>query len=526
MPPDRPPVKSSTHVRLVDSLRDPGCYPHAVSRFSVIETHASWVILTGGHAYKIKKPVDLGFLDYSTLEQRRAACEQELLLNRAWAPELYLEMVPVTGSVEQPRMGGAGAPIEYAVHMREFGQEEQLDRRLAEGRLSAGDMDELAAYVAARHLSATRAPGCPYGDPEEIHRPAMDNFAAMGPLLPLPGGLDALERWTAAEFLRVRRDMQARNAGGWVRDCHGDLHLSNLVKHRDEIMAFDRIEFSEALRWIDVLSDTAFLHMDLLSRGRPDLGYRFLNRYLEATGDYAGLKVLGYYLVYRSLVRAKVALLRAAQLAGPEARRVPEETARRHLSLAGSMAAWPEPRLVLMHGASGSGKTWLSDRLMAELPAIRLRSDVERKRLHGLGALAQSGSAPGAGLYDERATRRTYEALLTMAQAVLDAGGWLIVDAAFLLGWQRALFIEAAARRGVPWHIVACDAPRELLQERVTGRNREGRDASEAGPAVLQRQLLSRETLDDRERRSCIQVDTGTRVDVAALAARLRGAGL
>ncbi|MGH8278718.1 MAG: AAA family ATPase [Gammaproteobacteria bacterium] len=523
------PADAQTHAEslgaacaLIAALRAPRCYAHAVGRIKVVETHASWVLLTGEHAYKIKKPVNLGFLDYSTLEKRRAACNEELRLSRALALELYLAVVPITGSLQAPRMNGAGPALEYALHMRQFDASLQLDRLLEAGKLDARDFDGVADYVAAFHLGAPRAHAhSAYGEPEQLQAAVRDNFATLAPRLTgqHAAGLEELRAWSEDEYARRRALMQDRRQQGWIRECHGDLHLANLARYGGRLLAFDRIEFDPALRWLDVLNDAAFLVMDLMARGRRDLAYRFLNGYLQHTGDYRGLPLLRYYLVYRALVRAKVALLKA-QPAPALVALLPEE-AERYLELARRLIVPAAPRLILMHGLSGSGKTWLSERLMTELPAIRLRSDVERKRLHGLKPLARSGSAPGADLYNERTTRETYEELLALADVVLAAGEHVIVDAVFLRRSQRQLFRELAVRRGVPWVIVECRAPEMLLRERLESRRVAGNDASEAGLAVLDYQLRSFEALDRRERAQMIVVDNRATPDAASLSTRI-----
>ncbi|HKT31647.1 MAG TPA: AAA family ATPase [Gammaproteobacteria bacterium] len=512
----------TSDAALIAALHDPHCYPHPVARIEVVETHASWVLLTGEHAYKIKKPVNLGFLDYSTLAKRRAACTEELRLSRALAPELYLDVVPITGSLQAPVMNGAGAAIEYALHMRQFDRSQQLDALLAAGRLGERDMDSVADYVATFHLGAPRAAAHgPYGVPAELQAAVQDNFATLAPLLAghYAAQLANLQAWSAAEYECCHELMESRRAQGWIRECHGDLHLANLARYGGRLLAFDRIEFDPALRWLDVLNDAAFLVMDLLARGRRDLAWRFLNGYLQHTGDYRGLPLLRYYLVYRALVRAKVILLKARQ-AGLALDLVPAE-AERYLELASALIAPTRPRLVLMHGLSGSGKTWLSERLMTRLPAIRIRSDIERKRLHGLKPLARSGSAPGAHLYDVDTTAETYHELLALAEIALAAGYHVIVDAVFLERRQRRLFRELAARHGWPWLIIECRAPEILLRERLEARGALANDASEAGLAVLDYQLRSLETLDRREREHVIVVDNRTAPDFAAISARV-----
>lgn len=509
---------------LINALRHARCFPHPVATLDIIETHTSWVILTGEHAYKIKKPVDLGFLDYTSLKKRRHACDEELRLNRILAPDLYIGVVPIAGSVTAPRVSGEGNAIEYAVHMHELDQNSQLDHLLERGELDRLDMDAVAREIATFHLgTAVVGPATPYGRPEEIKKPVLENFSVIIPLLagkPLPE-VDDLLTWSDAEYRLRRSYMQIRRDAGYVRECHGDLHLANLTKYRSEILAFDRIEFSESLRWIDVMNDSAFLVMDLLFHKRRDLAFRYLNGYLQITGDYRGLSVLRYYLAYRALVRAKVALLRINQEATPALRESATRTAKRYIELAGSIIQPTQPQLLLMHGFSGSGKTWISERLMTALPAIRLRSDVERKRLHGLTAHERSHPARGEMLYSAASSEWTYGKLANLAESVCLAGYSVIVDAAFLQKWQRRMFQELAGRLAIPWTIVECSAPAHILQERVQQRLTAGLDASEADTGVLQQQLEMAQPLDEQERKQSVCVETNVDVDTGTLTQRV-----
>jgi aminoglycoside phosphotransferase family enzyme/predicted kinase len=509
---------------LIAALREPRCYPHAVSHLEVVETHASWVMLTGGHAYKIKKPVALGFLDYSTLEKRRRACQEEYRLNRMLAPDLYLEVVPITGSVPAPVVNGAGTAIEYALHMREFDRSQQFDRLLEAGRLDERAMDELADYIATFHLNTPRLePSAPYAHPEDIHRAALDNFMTLQPLFAdrYAAELGRLHVWSETTYRQQRALMDQRIAQGWVREGHGDLHLANLTRYHGRVMAFDRIEFDPGLRWLDVINDTAFLVMDLLYRERRDLAFRFLNGYLQHTGDYRGLPLLRYYLVYRALVRAKVALIRRSQLQNGAQRETLARRAGRHIELADALLIHSPPRLVLMHGLSGSGKTWMSGKLMTRLPAIRLRSDVERKRLYGVAPQQPSGSGLGTDMYAEAVNRRTYNELASLAQTLLAVGYSVIVDAAFLRHWQRYLFVELCARLGVDWVIVHSEVPAATLRRRLQGRARRGNEVSEAHASVLDYQRRVIEPLDDNERRHALRVDADGTFDADAISAAL-----
>ncbi|HXZ94053.1 MAG TPA: AAA family ATPase [Burkholderiales bacterium] len=479
------------------------------------------MLLAGECAYKIKKPVALGFLDFSTLPLRRFYCDEELRLNRRTAPRLYLEVVSIAGSEAAPRLGGPGEAIEYAVRMRRFPQEALLSRMAQDGTLTTGHIDALAQATAALHAGAARADGAQaFGTAAEVLAPALQNFEQIEALVG-PGEemteLERLRAWTRDEHARLRGTFTARKAEGFVRECHGDLHLGNVALIDGQPTPFDGIEFNEAFRWIDVMSDVAFMVMDLTDRRLPRLAYRFLNAYLENVGDYAGLSVLRYYLVYRALVRAKVACIRVHQqgVSADELRRGEREHLE-YLRLARSLATGSRRALVLMHGLSGSGKTTVAQHLVEALGGVRVRSDVERKRLVGLEAQARSGSALGAGLYAGDLTARTYARLAELARAIVDAGYPAVVDATFLSRAQREAFAALARELGVPCAIADCEAPEALLRERVALRERAARDASEAGLAVLEHQLASREPLTDDELHARVVFDTRSGPDAAA----------
>jgi aminoglycoside phosphotransferase family enzyme/predicted kinase len=457
----------------------------------VIETHISHVVLTGTFAYKIKKPLNLGFLDFSTLALRRQACLDEVRLNRRLAPDYYLAVVPIAGGRSAPRVNGSGEPFEYAVKMRQFPPEATLDVLQARGGLGAPHVEAIAATLAGFHLRDCARAGAdaPWGGPEQVWQPVAQNFLQIAPRLEDPDDrrrLDDLERWSRAEHESLAPLMAARKRDGFVRECHGDLHLGNLAWVDGRLLVFDCIEFNPALRWIDIQSEIAFCYMDLLQHGRADLAWLLLNVWLERTGDYAGLALLRYYAVYRALVRAKVAVLRAGQTAGEEHARALAD-ARVTLMLATALTR-PQPvRLDITHGLSGSGKTTVTRTLMQAPGAIRLRSDVERKRLAGLAPLAHSRSGVGWGLYAADATRRTYETLAALAAGLLDAGWPVIVDATFIARWQRDLLRQTARTRGVAFRILDFDVPVATLRARILRRSRDGGDASEADLAVLQR---------------------------------------
>lgn len=477
------------------------------------DTHISWVLVAGGYAYKIKKAVKLDFLDCSTLAARRRLCEEELRLNRRLSPTLYVDVVAVTGDAAQPRLGddGKGEAIEYAVRMHAFAQTALWSRRLDEGSLSVQEVDALADLLGRFHQQAAAASaGTAWGRPESLAATAAATFDAIARLAPDQASQATLARlraWDAAEHRRLAPEFAARKDAGMVRECHGDLHLGNIVTTGGGVGVFDCIEFSEPLRWIDVINDLAFAYMDLACRQRRDLATRLLNGYLAQTGDYAGLVLLAYYSMHRALVRCLVMLLRAAQAVSEVARDAARREALAYLAHAARLTGAPKPAVLITHGCSGSGKTTFSREAAALLGAVHLRSDIERKRLHGLQPLDRSGAAHASPLYDADATRRTYERLLALTRAVAAAGMVALVDAAFLDAAQRRPFARYAARAKLPFRIFDLRASPAVMMQRLALRANAGADASDADAAVLARQLAHARPLSDAEMAHAIAVD-------------------
>src|SRR5262245_51280313 len=502
-----------THDRLIQALTDRSVYEHPTTEIVVLQTHISWVVLTGTYAYKIKKPVNLGFVDFSTLAQRHFFCQEELRLNRRLAPQLYLEVVALYGTPERPQFHGEGAPIEYAVKMAQFAQETLLSHLIDAGQLQVSHIDRLAHEVSAFHARiATADPMSRFGTPEAIYQPVQENFQHLFDAIDDPvrqAHARGLEAWCQRTFAARRPDFVARKRDGCVRECHGDMHLGNMILLDDEVVIFDCIEFNEDLRWIDVASDVAFLTMDLEDRGRPDLAHRFLNGYLEATGDYGLLALLPFYLMYRAMVRAKVAGIRLGQ-----SHLSPEETAHvraafgSYLDLAEQYTRPSRPRLLITYGLSGSGKTFATQHLVEATGAIRIRSDVERKRLFGLAPLERSTDRSDLNLYTPDATQRTYAHLAQQAARVVEAGFTAVVDATFLKRAQRDAFRRLAAQLGVPFMILEFRAHAETLQHRVGQRGMQGTDASEADLAVLSAQFAALEPLTAAEQAYTLSIDT------------------
>ena len=483
---------------------------------ALIETHISWVLLTDRLAYKLKKPVRLSFVDFGTLAARKHFCEEELRLNRRLAPSIYLEVVPVCGTQEAPHLGGEGA-IDFAVCMRRFPEEALLRNLLLAGRLRTDHLVRFAQRLAAFHGQAQPAPlFSEFGAPEQVLRPMTDALATLQAEYG-SDRLQAVRTWVAERSAGLRTAWTGRQREGAVRECHGDLHLANVVLMGAELTAFDCLEFDPALRWIDVMSDAAFLTMDLKAHGRSDLAHRFLDAYLQHSGDYAGVQVLRVYEVYRALVRAMVACLRARTV-GASAQPVDPDYLACAEALAARNAA-PAPRLMITHGLSGAGKSTIAAELLAVAGAIRIRSDVERKRLFGLAPLQRS-TEQMVDIYTPEATRRTFERLAACARTALQAGYPVIVDAAFLRRADRLAFRALAVELRVPFSILHCHATEAQLRQRVAARRTSGTDASEADLTVLERQLATHEALDGEERMMTLEVSTEEPPDVASVVAR------
>jgi uncharacterized protein len=502
---------SDEQTRLVRALTDPRLHGPSCTGVQVIETHISYVLLAGQCAYKIKKAVNLGFLDFTTLAARHFYCEQELELNRRLAPSIYLQVVAITGTPDAPQLDGEEPAIEYAVKMREFPQAGLLTRVLDRGELTAKHIDALASTVAAFHLASAKASSdSRFGSPAGIRDLAVENFDEIEPLLETAADrrvVAALRQWTEREHAVRAAAFADRRRRGFVRECHGDLHLGNIALVDGRVTIFDCIEFNEDMRWSDVMADVAFLVMDLEDRGRSDFAFRFLNLYLELTGDYDGVQVLRFYVVYRAMVRAKVACMRVRQTQDRDAHEAKASEYREYLRLATRCSEATATGVVITHGPSGSGKTTRSQALVELGGAIRVRTDVERKRRHGLTPLDVSGSALGAGLYSRAETEQTYAHLARLTRTIAEAGYPVVVDGTFLLRRQRDWFRALAADLGVPFVILDFVAAVDSMRARIQQRLQTRRDASEADIEVLEHQLRTAEALAPDERRLTVTID-------------------
>jgi len=481
---------------LTAALRQPDAYPYPVTEIGLIETHISRVFLAGGFAYKVRKPVRFDFVDFSSPQARRTDCETEVRLNRRLAPDLYLGVVPITpgtnpGAVQ---VEGAGTPLEYAVKMRRFDQQDLFSERIAAEQLEYADIDALARTTAAFHRSQPAAAAdAGFGTPERIDATLAECLGGLARVADDTGLLAQLAQRTRANAAALANGFHARLRNGHVRECHGDLHLGNIVLLDGRPTPFDCLEFNPGLRWIDTISDLAFPFMDLLHHGRQDLAYRLLNVYLEDSGDYAGLALLPFYVAMRALVRARVLLKRSRQQGGGAPAQASMAACRGLQELAWRFTARRHGGMVLMHGLSGSGKSTVAARICETAGAVRARSDVERKRL-------RHGAAPADGWYAATQTERTYRRLLAICRLGCMAGFTMIADATFLARAQRDHFLAQARRLGVTLSIADCEASVAVLRARIVERARLRRDPSEADLDVLATQLHNQDPLSEAER--------------------------
>ncbi|MCF7821231.1 MAG: AAA family ATPase [Mariprofundaceae bacterium] len=479
------------HVR---AFTDPRFYPHPAPEITMLQTHISWVFLAGAFVYKIKKPLNLGFLDFSTPEKRLQACRDELRLNRRLAADIYLNVLPLSRHGDGYLLGSDlrqhQDAVDYCVKMVRFDQHDLFDVRLMEGRFDPVWMDQLATTIACFHRDAESSPGIRhFGAPEflQSHMEASLTYAeqASGPDVP-PLLLSTLKRKSGACLDRLSSSIRERQKR-FVKNCHGDLHLKNITLFNNRPTPFDCIEFSDEFRMIDTMNDVAFLVMDCESGNRSDLGYRFLSRYLEQSGDYDGLELLPLYLSYRAGVRGKVSCLllnETGDAPGPgsnSSAALHRDIHHYYTMAAQYLTGMQKPELFIIGGLSGSGKSHLALLGLQYISAVIIRSDATRKRI--------AADHPGLPLYGNEMHRLTYRAMFDAAEKTLAAGFSVILDATFLHPASREHATALGSARGVPWHFYWLDIDEQTLRENVGRRQAESRDISDADLEVLEGQL-------------------------------------
>jgi len=492
-------------VRGVDAaMQRSGTYRHPAARVVRIETHISIVYLAGRFAYKIIKPVAPGFADFTASETRRHCCEAQLRLNRPLARGLYLGVLPITRRGRTFTLESSGHGVEHAVKMRRFDESGLFSSLARSGALGPREVDRAAHRLATWHRHAPRvAPLARYGSAALLKAQIDAVIAALQADCAEPG-LRETAAWCEQQLAQRAGAIDGRRANGLVRACHGDLHLDNVMRWRGDVSMFDCIDFDDALRWIDIANDAAFLVMDLRTRAGARLSNRLLNRWLEATGDYAALELMPLYVVYRALVRALVACLYSKRGSHPKAAAAAHDAAC-YIGIAMGETRRPPPVLLLCHGFSGSGKS-VAGRALAELSgAVYLSSDVERKRLESTIA---ANARLDATHYTLEARHAVYDHLLQIAFRVLQAGYSVIVDATFLEHRHRSAFFSLGERLGARVRLLDFHAAPDVLAERIRIRQRTQHDASDADASTLSLQLATADPLTSAETTQTFAFDT------------------
>ncbi|MBH8551267.1 AAA family ATPase [Nostocaceae cyanobacterium CENA357] len=492
-------MTEATLPALIEQMLQPGFYPHAVTEpIQLVQTHISYVLLTGDYAYKIKKPANFGFLDFSTLEKRQHFCQEELRLNQRGAAELYLEVLPATQIGEQYHLGGTGEPVEYVLKMRQFPQESLFSNLFEQGKLNETHLEELGRVVAQYHAKTTTNDYIrSFGEVFQVRAAFDENYEQTEKYIGGPQTqvqFDETKAYTERFFAERQELFQSRMQNDYIRECHGDLHLRNIALWQDQILLFDCIEFNEPFRFVDVMFDIAYAVMDLEAQQRKDLSNAYLNTYIEQTGDWEGLQVLPIYLNRQSYVRAKVTSFLLDDPGVPTT--VKEEaakTAAKYYKLAWEYTKPKQGQLILMSGLSGSGKSTTAKYLARQLAAIHIRSDAVRKHLGGI-PLSERG---GDDLYTAEMTQKTYARLLELGTILANQGFSVILDAKYDRQQLRQEVIEQAEKYQIPLKIIYCTAPVEVIKERLV--NRTG-DIADATVDLLASQIQQAEPSTDSEK--------------------------
>ncbi|MEC4816233.1 MAG: AAA family ATPase [Scytonema sp. PMC 1069.18] len=485
---------------LIQQMLEPGFYPHPVTEpIELVQTHISYVLLTGDFAYKVKKPMNFGFLDYSTLEKRRHFCHEELRLNQRGAEELYLEVFPVTLVLGRYQMGGTTEAVEYVLKMRQFPQETLFSKMFQQGRLNETLLEDLGRVVAEYHATKTVSNDYirSFGEVEQIRAAFDENYEQTEKYIGGPQTREQFEetkQYTDTFFAKCEELFKRRIHSDRIRECHGDLHLGNICLWQDKIWLFDCIEFNEPFRFVDVMFDIAYAVMDLEAQQRPDLSNAYLNTYLEMTGDWEGLQVLPIYLSRQSYVRAKVTsfLLDDPSVSASMKEEV-TKTAATYYKLAWEYTKHRQGQLILMSGLSGSGKTTTARQLARKLGAIHVRSDAVRKHLAGIPLWERGGD----DIYTPEMTQKTYARLLELGIMLAKEGYSVILDAKYDRQQLREEAIAQAQEHQLPLQIVQCTAPLDVLQQRL--QNRTG-DIADATADLLSSQVQQAEPFSAQEK--------------------------
>jgi hypothetical protein len=486
-------------------MLQPEFYPHSVQEpIRLMQTHVSYVTLTGDYAYKVKKAVDFGFLNYSTLEKRKHFCEEELRLNQRAAAPIYLDALPIAQQDDTFILGSNDNPVEYAVKMRQFPQSALLSQMFERGELTEDLLRQLAEAIAQFHLSAQtddyiRA----FGTVENVRQSIDENYEQTRDFVGGPQTQQQFDETKAYtdEFFATRQDLfQQRMVQDKIRACHGDLHLNNICYWQDQLLLFDCIEFNEPFRFVDVMFDIAYIIMDLTVAGRDDLAAIFLSHYVEQIGDWEGLQILPLYVSRQSYVRAKVtSFLLGDPSVSEEDKQAAAAKAAKYYTLAWSYVQQRQGRLLIMSGLSGSGKSTVARELSRQMGAIYLRSDAVRKHLAGIPVDKRGNNS----LYTPEMSQKTYGRLVHLGTLLASQGYVVVLDAKFDTQANRERVIAAAQAHDLIPTIVHCEAPIDILKERVQQRSG---DIADATLEVLEKQQF--EPFSDDEAQYVTTIDT------------------
>lgn len=491
---------------LIQQMMQPEFYPHPVTEpIELMQTHVSYVLLTGDYAYKLKKPVNFGFLDYSTIELRKHFCEEELRLNQRGAAEIYLEILPIT-QLEQYQLGGCENVVDYTLKMRQFPQTALFLSMFEQGKLSETRMEELGKVVAQYHAKAeTNDYIRSFGEVAQVRQSIDENYDQT---LKYIGAVQTQAQFQETKaytdnFFEQRQQLfTSRITNNWIRECHGDLHLRNICLWDDKILLFDCIEFNEPFRFVDVMFDIAYAVMELEMLQRADLANAYLNTYIEQTGDWEGLQVLPLYLSRQSYVRAKVNSFLLDDPGVPTAVKAEAQaTATAYYKLAWEYTKPRQGKLILMSGLSGAGKSTVARHLARKLGAIHIRSDAVRKHLAGI-SLVEKG---GAEIYTAEMSQKTYARLLSLGIMLANEGFTVILDAKYDRISTRQDAITQAEFHQLPLQIIYCTAPVEVLRDRL--KTRTG-DIADATVDLLASQQVAAESFTETEKAFVKTVDT------------------
>lgn len=498
---------------LIEQMLAPGFFPHpVVEPIRLIQTHISYIFLTGEYAYKLKKPVNFGFLNFTTLEQRQHFCREELRLNQRGAPELYLEVLPICQQADRFQLAGDGIAVEYTIKMRQFPDDALLSNIFEQGELTPELVQTLAGVVAQYHVGAETSDYIrSFGEVAQIRQAFDENYAQTEQYVGGPQTQAQFEQtrdYSDRFFSQNQALFASRVQNNCIRACHGDLHLGNVCYWQNQLMLFDCIEFNEPFRFVDVMYDVAFMVMDLQAKQRPDLANLFLNTYIEQTGDWEGLQVLPLYISRQAYVRAKVTSFLLNDPAVSEAaKQTASQTAAMYYRLSWQSTQAQAGKIFLMSGLSGAGKTTVARQLAPQIGAIHIRSDAVRKHLAGI-PLNQRGDQSGqfgSGIYTPEMTQKTYDRLQELALLLAKQGWSVILDAKYDRQALRQPVMTEAESHHLTVKILRCTAPLEVLRDRLNARQG---DIADATAELITDQIKAAEPFTAAEQARAIEVNT------------------